>query len=157
MINTKTVDLNLLVSLDALIEEPNVTRASARLGISQPALSAQLARLRVLFRDPLLVPSETGRGMIPTARALELQAPLHSALNDLETVVRRPPAFDPLTAERVFAIAASDNATVVLGLGLIERLRASAGPSVRISFRNSDADQIAAQLERDGPERAHLH
>ena len=56
-------DLNLLRSLSILIEEGNVTRAAARLGISQPALSAQLVRLRDLFDDPLLVPSETGRGM----------------------------------------------------------------------------------------------
>jgi DNA-binding transcriptional LysR family regulator len=70
MIDLNGADLNLLVSLDALIEEGNVTKAAARLNVSQPALSAQLARLRDIFRDPLLVPSKTGRGMIPTARAL---------------------------------------------------------------------------------------
>ncbi|WP_158817820.1 LysR family transcriptional regulator [Methylocapsa sp. S129] len=147
MIDMRGVDLNLLVSLDALIEEANVTRAAARLGVSQPALSAQLARLRDLFRDPLLVPSETGRGMIATARALELRVPLHAALKDIEMVVKRPPVFDPMIAERVFSIAASDNATVVLGLALIERLRETAGPGVRVSFRNSSADLIAAQLK----------
>jgi DNA-binding transcriptional LysR family regulator len=69
MIDLKGADLNLLVSLDALIEERNVTRAAARLNVSQPARSAQLARLRDMFQDPLLVPSNTGRGMIPTTRA----------------------------------------------------------------------------------------
>src|SRR5580658_4288447 len=113
MIDLKGADLNLLVSLDALIDEANVTRAAARLNVTQPALSAQLARLRDLFRDPLLVPSRTGRGMIPTARALELRGPLHVALKDLETVIKRPPAFASLTAERSFAIAASDYSTVV--------------------------------------------
>src|ERR1700722_19833231 len=79
MIDMKGTDLNLLLSFDVLIEEANVTRAAARLGISQPALSAQLARLRGIFGDPLLVPS-----VLPTTRALELKDPLHAALKDLE-------------------------------------------------------------------------
>jgi DNA-binding transcriptional LysR family regulator len=148
MIDLKGADLNLFVSLDALIEEANVTRAAARLNVSQPALSAQLARLRDLFHDPLLVPSRTGRGMIPTARALELRIPLRVALNDIETVIKRTPAFDPMTADRSFAIAASDNATVVLGIRLAERVQKIAGPGVRISFRSPSLDLIATQLER---------
>lgn len=148
MIDLKGADLNLLVSLDALIEEGNVTKAAARLNVSQPALSAQLARLRDLFRDPLLVPSKNGRGMIPTARALELRGPLHVALKDLETVLKRPPIFDPLTVERTFAIATSDHLTVALGEGLIARVQKVAGPGVRVSFRIPSPDLIATQLER---------
>jgi DNA-binding transcriptional LysR family regulator len=148
MIDLKGADLSLLVSLDALIDEANVTRAAARLNVSQPALSAQLARLRELFRDPLLVPSRSGRGMIPTARALELRGPLHVALKDLEAVIKHPPAFDPMTADRSFAIAASDNATAVLGVGLIEQVQKVAGSGVRVSFRSPSADLIATQLER---------
>jgi DNA-binding transcriptional LysR family regulator len=148
MIDLRGADLNLLVSLDALIDEANVTRAAARLNLSQPALSAQLARLRDLFHDPLLVPSATGRGMIPTARALQLRAPLHAALKDLETVIKRPPAFNSLTAERTFAIATSDHLTVVLGMGLIERNHKVAGPGVRVSFRAPNPDLIGPQLER---------
>lgn len=142
------IDLNLLASLDVLIEEANVTRAAARLGISQPALSAQLARLRDAFGDPLLVPSETGRGMLPTTRALALRDPLHAALKDLETVIRRPARFDPMRDTRRFAIAASDNATIVLGLTLIERLRAVAGPGIRVSFQNALGEAVGTQLER---------
>lgn len=142
------IDLNLLVSLNILIEEANVTRAAARLGVSQPGLSAQLARLRELFGDPLLVPSETGRGMLPTVRALELREPLYAALKDLETVLRRPSKFDPRSDTRTFSIAASDNATIVLGLALIERLRSSAGPGIRVAFQNIRNDLIGAQLER---------
>ncbi|WP_141290027.1 helix-turn-helix domain-containing protein, partial [Ideonella azotifigens] len=69
----KRSELPLLISLDALLAELNVTRAARRLNISQSALSGQLARLREAFGDPLLVPSETGRGMVPTERALELK------------------------------------------------------------------------------------
>jgi DNA-binding transcriptional LysR family regulator len=148
MIDLRGIDLNLLVSLDALIDEANVTRAAARLNVSQPALSAQLARLRHLFRDPLLVPSRSGRGMIPTARALELRAPLHRALKDMESIVKRPSAFDPLTANRTFAIAATDNAAVVLGVDFIERTRRIAGPGVRVSFRTPSPELTAEQLER---------
>lgn len=138
----KAIDLNLLASLDVLIEEANVTRAAARLGLSQPALSAQLARLRDFFGDPLLVPSDTGRGMVPTVRALELRDPLHTALKDLETIVRRSSRFDPMSDARTFAIAASDYAAIVLGLGLVERLRAVAGPGIRIRFLSLHAVQL---------------
>jgi DNA-binding transcriptional LysR family regulator len=148
MLDFKGADLNLLVSLDALIEEGNVTKAAARLNVSQPALSAQLGRLRDLFRDPLLVPSQSGRGMIPTARALELRGPLHVALKDIETVIKRPPIFDPLTVERTFAIATSDHLTVVLGEGVIARVQKVAGPGVQVSFRSLSPDLIADQLER---------
>ncbi len=148
LVDIKSVDLNLLVSLDVLLEECNVTRAAERLHLSQSSVSGQLARLRLLFGDSLLVPAETGRGMVPTARALALAAPLHAALRDLDEVVRSRPTFDPLTARRTFQIAASDNAMVVLGLPLMERLQTAAGPGVRVAFRTVDADKIREQLER---------
>ena len=77
--DTRKLDLNLLVTLDALLAEGNVTRAARRLGLSQPAVSTQLARLRDLLGDPLLVPAR--RGMVPTSRALELRQPLLDALD----------------------------------------------------------------------------
>jgi DNA-binding transcriptional LysR family regulator len=147
MINLRGTDLNLLVSLDALIEEANVTRAAARLNISQPALSAQLARLRRLLHDPLLVTARSGRGMTPTARALELRGPLQQALRELEKIAKSPPAFDPKTADRTFAIAATDNATVILGVGFIESIRKVTGSGVRVSFRTPSPELIADQLE----------
>src|SRR4051812_7811207 len=76
--DTKRLDLNLLVTLEALLAEQNVTRAAQRLHLSQPAVSAQLGRLRDLFGDPLLIPAQ--RGMTPTAKADELLAPLRDAL-----------------------------------------------------------------------------
>jgi DNA-binding transcriptional LysR family regulator len=148
MLDLKGTDLNLLVSVNTLIEERNVTRAATRLNISQPALSAQLARLRDMFQDPLLVPSNTGRGMVPTVRAQELKKALHVALTDIETVIKRRPAFDPRTTDRTFTVAASDQLTAVLGVGLITRSQKLAGPGVRVSFRISNPDLIPTQLER---------
>lgn len=143
----RRLDLNLLVSLDALLAECNVTRAAARLHISQPALSAQLARLRSLLGDPLLIPAENGRGMVATARGLALQAPLGSLLKDLESLVLRPPDFDPASAERSFTIASNDNGTIAAGLPLMARLQAEAGPGIRLAFVYPDAGRIAAQME----------
>ena len=85
MDSKKRLDLNLLVTLEALLEERNVTRAAMRLHLSQPAVSAQLGRLRVLFEDALLIPAQ--RGMIPTAKALDLLAPLTQALDQVRTTV----------------------------------------------------------------------
>jgi DNA-binding transcriptional LysR family regulator len=147
MIDLRDIDLNLLVSLDALLAESNVTRAAERLHLTQPAVSTQLARLRQIFGDPLLLPAETGRGMTRTARALELMAPLHAALKNLEAVVRHQPAFDPLSDTRRFVIAAHDNATVVLGMRLMERLPTSAGPGVRVAFVIGDQPTAASRLE----------
>ncbi|MFJ2987775.1 LysR family transcriptional regulator [Collimonas sp. NPDC087041] len=148
MIDLRGVDLNLLVSLDALLEECNVTKAATRLHLTQPAVSTQLARLRKIFDDPLLIPADGGRGMTPSAHALALVEPLRAALRDLENVVRQRPAFDPHRDNRRFIIAANDNATAVLGLRLMEQLPSLAGAGIRIAFVNADQRQVATQLER---------
>ena len=148
MIDLRGIDLNLLVSLDALLAESNVTRAAERLHLTQPAVSTQLARLRQIFGDPLLIPAETGRGMTRSARALALMEPLHAALKNLEVVVRHQPAFDPHSDVRRFVIAANDNATSVLGLPLMERLPELAGQGVRIAFVVADQPSTAERLER---------
>jgi DNA-binding transcriptional LysR family regulator len=79
--NLRSVDLNLLVVFDTLMAERNVTRAAARNGLTQPAVSKALNRLRHLFDDPLFVRQD--RAMEPTARALELAAPIHGALAEI--------------------------------------------------------------------------
>ena len=148
MIDLRGIDLNLLVSLDALLAESNVTRAAQRLHLTQPAVSTQLARLRQIFGDPLLIPAETGRGMTRSTRALELMEPLHLALKNLEAVVRHQPSFDPHTDHRSFVIAANDNATAVLGQPLMKQLPTLAGPGVRIAFIVADQPSMATRLER---------
>jgi len=148
MIDLRGIDLNLLVSLDALLAESNVTRAALRLHLTQPAVSTQLARLRQIFGDPLLIPAETGRGMTRSTRALELMEPLHLALKNLEAVVRHQPSFDPHTDHHSFVIAANDNATAVLGQRLMEQLSTLAGPGVRIAFVVADQPSMATRLER---------
>ncbi|VVE45137.1 transcriptional regulator [Pandoraea morbifera] len=147
MVDFKGVDLNLLVTLDALLAQRNVTHAAQRLGLSQPAVSAQLARLRQVFGDPLLIPADSGRGMVASARALALVAPLRAALKDLELVVRARPGFDPLTDVRRFVIAASDNATSTIGISLLERLPLVAGDGVQVAFVHARQTDIAARLE----------
>ncbi|RKP49588.1 LysR family transcriptional regulator [Pararobbsia silviterrae] len=148
MIDLRGIDLNLLVSLDALLECRNVTKAAERLHLTQPAVSTQLARLRRIFDDPLLMPAETGRGMVMTARAAALVEPLRAALHGIESVVRFRPRFDPMADQRDFRIAANDNFAAIFGLDLMERMPAIAGPGVRLAFRNVDARTVASELER---------
>lgn len=141
------VDLNLLVSLDALLAESNVTKAAARLNISQPALSAQLAKLRIVFNDALLLPAESGRGMTPTVRALALRGPLRSALQNLNSVVQSELTFNPMSDAKTFQVALSDNATAVIGLRLIERLSSHAGRNVHVAFSISDSERDGLLME----------
>ncbi|WP_028223159.1 LysR family transcriptional regulator [Paraburkholderia oxyphila] len=148
VIDLSGIDLNLLVSLDALLAESNVTRAAARLNLTQSAVSAQLARLRQLFDDPLLIPAANGRGMTRTVRALELMEPLHAALRTLETVVRRQPAFDPRTDTRRFVVAASDQCVAVLGLPLMIEWARLAGPGVQLAFVAIESGSLAQRFER---------
>jgi DNA-binding transcriptional LysR family regulator len=145
--NFTRIDLNLLVSLDALLDECNVTRAAARLHISQPALSAQLAKLRDIFGDQLLLPAQSGRGMIATSRATALRGPLRSALKSMEEVLQSRPAFDPLTDEKKFRIAIADNAVGVIGLPLIASLAAAVGGNVRAAFSVSDPERVAVHMD----------
>jgi DNA-binding transcriptional LysR family regulator len=145
MRDTLAIDLNLMRALNVLLEERNVTRAAARLHISQPSLSAQLAKLRNLFSDPLLVPS--GRTLVPTARAMEMQAGLRAAIEQLHATVL-PMPFDAATSERVFALAASDYSQFAIVAPLVERLRKEAR-KVRIDVRTLSATTMASQLERE--------
>jgi DNA-binding transcriptional LysR family regulator len=118
------VDLNLLEYLDVLLRERNVTRAASHLGLSQPAMSNGLRRLRVMFNDPLLV--RTSEGMTPTARALELQPLVRDVLARVDKAVQPQADFDPATADRVFRIMASDYAESTIFPSILHRLREEA-------------------------------
>ncbi len=140
----KRLDLNLLVVLDALLRERSVTRAARELNLSQPAMSAALARLREYFNDDILVPH--GKRMLPTAHAQNLAPLVAQALADIEMRIMGAAVFDPLTSQRTFRICASDYATVVLLQPLLVRLEKSA-PGVRIDIVAPTPDALP-QLER---------
>lgn len=123
-------NLALLATLDVLLAERGVTAAARRLSVSQPALSARLAKLRRLLDDPLLVGD--AHGMAPTPRALALEAPLRDLLGRLDALLREQQPFDPARAERTFRIAATDYAHAVVVAPLIAALARSA-PGLRIA------------------------
>lgn len=143
--DSKRLDLNLLVTLEALLVEQNVTRAAARLHLSQPAVSAQLSRLRDVFDDPLLIPAQ--RGMTPTAKALELLDPLRQALDQVRATVATHRTFDPAKARLTVAIACTDYLQVAVVKPLVVELRTQA-PGVRVALRNLDIPQLEAQMAR---------
>jgi len=141
----KRIDFNLLVTLDTLLVERSVSRAAQRLNLSQPALSAQLARLREMLGDPLFVPSH--RGMTPTPLALGMQAPLAAALAQLRDVVTSARAFDPARDEFTVHVACSDYVQSALLLDFTLALRAEA-PGLRIALRAADSARLEAQMEK---------
>ena len=122
--NIRRVDLNLLVYLDVLLREKSVTKAANQLGITQPAMSNVLKRLRDLFKDPLLI--RTSEGMVPTARAIELEPMLLSLLTQIDTVVKPSKLFNPAKSKRLFRIMASDYTESTLIPRLLRRLRKEA-------------------------------
>ncbi|GAA5316621.1 MAG: LysR family transcriptional regulator [Candidatus Pelagadaptatus aseana] len=119
--NIARVDLNLLVYLDILLRERNVTKAANQLGISQPAMSNGLKRLRDLFDDPLLI--RTSEGMTPTERAKELEPLVRKVLTEIEHAVQPRSSFDPEKSNRVFRIMASDYAESTLIPSVLTELR----------------------------------
>jgi DNA-binding transcriptional LysR family regulator len=141
--NLRSVDLNLLVVFDTLMAERNVTRAATRNGLSQPAVSKALSRLRFLFDDPLFVRRD--RAMEPTARALDLAGPIHDALSDISRTLSLPGAFDPATVTATVKIASIDLYHTSLLPSLIRRLRRDA-PGVDLQVRANDCSRLTEQL-----------
>ncbi|WP_020177664.1 LysR family transcriptional regulator [Methylopila sp. M107] len=139
------LDLNLLVALEALLAERNVTRAAKRLRLSQPALSAQLNRLRDLFGDPLMIPAQ--RGVVPTARALELEAPLRAALDEVRDVLSVGAGFDPAVADMTVSLMGADAVQYALLMPLAFHLAIEA-PGVRIAWRTIDFEALPRLAER---------
>ncbi|HKY02663.1 MAG TPA: LysR substrate-binding domain-containing protein, partial [Burkholderiales bacterium] len=140
----RNIDLNLLVALDALLSERNVTRAAARLGLSQSAMSASLARLRQVFGDPLLL--RTAGGMLPTSKAEDLATPVKQVLDEITRIVEQTEAFEPTTAAVKFTIAASDAVEFAILPRLVDHLEKHA-PLSRLQVQPSDYTAIGKQLE----------
>lgn len=138
------IDLNLLVYLDVLLRERNVTRSASLLGITQPAMSNGLRRLRETLGDPLLV--RTSEGMAPTERAQTLQPLLRQILSSLEQVIEPSSAFDATTSDRVFRIMTSDYGESTLLPRLLKRLRKQA-PNIVLDIM-TPSDMSFAEVEQ---------
>lgn len=144
MPDLSAINLNLLVALGALLEEANVTRAAARLGVTQSAMSHSLRELRELLGDQLLVRGP--RGMLRTPRAEALRGPLRRGLSELERVVAGQVGWSPARDARVFRVAAGDLVSVQLLPSLLERIGREA-PRVDLDVRAADLPRSVAQLE----------
>lgn len=140
----RTLDLNLLKTLDALLDERNVTRAAQRLSLTQPAVSGMLNRLRDYFDDPLFV--RTPHGIVPTLRARAMAAPIKQILSDID-ILLKPAQFDPLTETLTFTVAATDYALKAVIVPFIAALRARA-PGIRVRVVPVEPEQLTTQFEQ---------
>jgi len=143
--NISDVDLNLLVAFAAMSEHQSVTRAAESVGLSQPAMSAAVGRLRLLFDDALFV--KTGAGMQPTPRAIELAEPVRRVVEAIRTEILPAPAFDPGKARKQFSIVTPDIAEVHFLPQILARLADEApGCSLRTlsMARHTAADALAS-------------
>jgi len=138
------VDLNLLVALDALLERQSVTGAAARMGLSPPATSHALSRLRALLGDPLLV--RAGRSMVLTPRAGALKPRVRALVEELREVLAPTQTIDLREIERTFAVPASDYALLVLG-ALVDARGRDQAPGISLRFLpNTDRDAELLRL-----------
>src|SRR3981081_1045198 len=138
------IDLNLLVVFDAIMGERSVTRAGQRLGLSQPAMSHALTRLRHMLKDELFVRSPNG--MAPTPRAEELATPIRIALDGLQQSLETV-QFDPSKATATFRLGVDTYAAIVLVAPIATRI-AKIAPGVTLDFRPSGTLNIIEQLDR---------
>lgn len=142
-VNLEDIDLNLLRAFDAVLQEKSVTGAAVRLGLTQPAVSNALARLRALFGDPLFVRTSAGMDATPFAR--ELGEPVRQALALLESALAHGPGFDPATSTRAFRFYMSDLGQIEFLPPLIERAQRIA-PGVRLEAVALDIEDIESAL-----------
>jgi len=140
----KGLDLNLLVLFEALMETRNVTRAAERLGLTQPAASAGLRRLRDFFGDDIL--TAVGKRMHPTPFAEMVLPQIQASLQGVERAIATPASFDPATSARTFRVVTSDYIMVSVLVPLAQRL-ARIAPNVRIEIRQPDEASMH-ELER---------
>ena len=155
-----SIDYNLLPALEALLREQSVTRAAQSLGLSTPAMSHALARLRKQLDDPILV--RAGRAMVSSPRAEALRSEVVQTLDEARRILTPKKEFDPSTSKQSFTIVGSDYVIMVLGAALDEQLRVQA-PKIQLRFspntsldperiREGDADIAIGVYERLPPE-----
>jgi DNA-binding transcriptional LysR family regulator len=137
------VDLNLLIVFDMLIQERNLTRAGKRLGLSQPATSHALSRLRHMLHDDLFV--RTPEGMQPTSRAEQLMEPVRNALRAL-SITLEPEAFDPASASRDFTVAVNNYAARAVVPALVREVERAA-PHVSLTIQPIGMRDLLDQLD----------
>lgn len=139
----RRIDMNLIVALDALLQESSVTRAAAQLGVTQSAMSQSLNRLRQTLDDPILVRS--GRQMVPSPRALALRDPLRTLLAELGRTLSSPDKFDPRSAQRAFRLAMLETYAYTQIPRLTHRI-ASESRNLTLEVLNLDTDTLWGEL-----------
>lgn len=137
------VDLNLLKTLDVLLDERSVTRAAERLSLTQPAVSGMLTRLRESFDDPLFIRAQ--RGIVPTLRALELAGPVKAILSEVGELLQ-PQQFNPALSQMTLHVAATDYALSAVILPFIAHLRREA-PGIRVAVVPVNSETLSGQFE----------
>jgi DNA-binding transcriptional LysR family regulator len=142
-VNVQELDLNLLRVFDAVLRDRTVTAAAGRLGLTQPAVSNALARLRKVFGDPLFVRTSAGMAATPFARAVA--EPVRQALALLDSALAHGPGFEPATATRAFRFYMSDLGQVEFLPPLVERVQRVA-PGLRLEAVSLDLEHISDAL-----------
>lgn len=145
--NLLSFDLNLLRVLDALLHEQSTVKAGERIGLSQPAVSSALGRLRHALNDPLFV--REGQRLVPTEYARSLEFPLRHILEDVEALLAGPESFDPANAEQSFKISGSDFFAEMLMPSLANALSRLA-PKIQVQLVDLVPDNYVGTLERHG-------
>jgi DNA-binding transcriptional LysR family regulator len=142
--NVPHLDIHLLRCFDALIMEAHVTRAAERMGMSQPAMSATLGKLRTLFGDPLLVRTE--RGMIATQRAMDALQPIRTAIDLIDTAIDAGSPFDASRSIAEIQIEASESVAFLVMPALVAHLRRTA-PNLRLRIHPPELERVRQSLE----------
>jgi DNA-binding transcriptional LysR family regulator len=144
VMNWGAFDLNLLIVFDAVMQERSVTRAGSRIGLSQPAMSHALSRLRHMLKDELFVRAPDG--MVPTPRAEALALPLRNALSEMQLALE-PVSFDPAASDRRFMLAVDNYCAVILTPPLAVAVSAAA-PAIQLDLRPSGTLDVVDRLDR---------
>jgi DNA-binding transcriptional LysR family regulator len=144
--NLRQLDLNLLVALDVLIAEANVTKAAEKLNMSQSAMSYSLKRLRTILNDDLLI--RTSREMEVTPYARQISDRVRQILVEIQGTLLIKESFDPSTTQETFRIAASDYVEATIGINLVQQITTQA-PGIRIRINNLEKETVMDSLDEN--------